>query len=469
MKTVITTVGTSVLTNYQRLEVRNLFGYVYESIDDVIKDLDPSQDEDVFDASAFFDTTLKGNCEQIKNVIAGKWLKGVQRSDDLGSWSRVDDAVSNDDASAEISTLVKIQRQWGKFDKVVFLCTDTLLSVLSAEIMRTSPVLEGIEIDVIPVKQLNVKNYKIFKEQGLGHLVTAVIDAVDNTPVDDVVMNISGGYKALIPFLTLLAQIKKIPVFYLYEESCQLLQFPQLPVNFDWGYVDAFLNVSKILKSGKLSLPVDDNNIFVPFCDNGLLIESRKGYSMTEVGELYASFAEAYIKSQKEVKALVRQSHDSTLNGYFAEYKWFEYYHHQPLTRKVFHGLRNTSVNLNGKSYEIDANELDLVIVREDGFMICECKTYTQFMKKDEIKDFITKRLYIARFTLEFHFCVLATKLIRAENELIKEDVTTWGRELFANFADSCINFKLFMMFAPPVLQTFMQNPVPEKDVFQLI
>jgi hypothetical protein len=59
--------------------------------------------------------------------------------------------------------------------------------------------------------------------------------------------------------------------------------------------------------------------------------------------------------------------------------------------------------------------------------------------------------------------------LIRAENELIKADVTTWGRELFATFADSGINFKLFMMFAPSVLQTFMQNPVPEKDVFQLI
>lgn len=469
MKTVITTVGTSLLTNYQRLEVRNLFGHVYESIDDVIKDLDPSHDTNAFDASAFFEPSLKEYCEKIKNVIAGKWLIGVQWNDDLGGWKRVDEAVSNNDASAEISTLVKIQQQWGRFKKVVFLCTDTLLSILSAEIMKISPVLEGIEIDVIPVKQLNVKDYKIFKEQGLGHLVSVIIDTVEKTLVDDVVMNISGGYKALIPFLTLLAQIKKIPVFYLYEESSQLLQIPQLPINFNWEYVEAFLKVSKILKSEEFTLPVDNNNVFMPFCDNGLLVQSHEGYRVTEVGELYASFAEAYTKSQKKVGARVRQSHDSTLNGYFAEYKWFEYYHHQPLTQKVFHGLEKTPIILNGKSYQIDENELDLVVEKESGFIVCECKTYTQFMKKDEMKDVIAKRLYIAQSALEFHFCILVTKLIRAENELIKEDVTSWGRELFANFASSGICLKLFMMFAPPVLQTFMQNPVPEKDIFQLI
>jgi putative CRISPR-associated protein (TIGR02619 family) len=472
MKTVITTVGTSVLTNYQRLEVRNLFGDEYDSIDDDIYDLDPQQDADAFDAGAFSEPTLQVYCQHIREVIESKWLKGVQWNDGLRCWTRVDEKVSNVYVSAEISTLVKIQRQWGNIEKVVFLCTDTLLSVLSAEIMRESPTLDEIEIDIVPVKQLDVKNFKRFKEQGLGHLVDAVINIVDNTPIEDVVMNITGGYKALIPFLTLLAQIKKIPVFYLYEESSQLLQLPQLPINFDWGYVEAFLKVSKKLKSRELPFPVDnvdDDNTFMPFCDNGLLVKNHEGYNVTEVGELYASFAAAYTKSQKDVKKWVRKSHDSTLNGYFAEYKWFEYYHHQPLTRKVFHGLEKTSVILNGNSYTIDANELDLVVEQECDFMVCECKTYTQFMKKDEMPDVIAKRLYIAQSASAFHCCVLATKLTKRENMLIREEVMHWAKELFAVFEDSGVNFRLFIMFAPPVLQTFMQSPVSEKDVFQLI
>ena len=472
MKTVITTVGTSVLTNYQRLEVRNLFGYEYESIDDVIIDLDPSQDKDAFEASAYSDQSLQVYCERIKKVIARKWLKGVQWQDEQGCWKKVDETVCNEDASAEISTLVKIKQQSGKLEKIVFLCTDTLLSVLSAEIMRLSPVLEGVEIGIVHVKQLNVKDYNKFKELGLGNLVSAVIDTVDNTQPDGVVMNISGGYKALVPFLTLLAQIKKIPVFYLYEESRQLLHFPQLPVNFDWKYVEDFLKVSKSLKSGEPELSVgaaDDNNIFMSFCDNGLLVKSHEGYHMTEVGELYASFAEAYKKSQKKVSAWVRLSHDSTLNGYFAEYKWFEYYHHQPLTRKVFHGLETTHIILNGKRYKIDENELDLVVEKESDFIVCECKTDTQFMKKDEVKDLIAKRLYIAQSASEFHFCILAKRLTTEENERTKMEITCWAKELFAFFSDSGVNFRLFMMFAPPVLQTFMQKPVPKKDIFQLI
>jgi len=472
MKTVITTVGTSVLTNYQRLEVRNLFGYGYESIDDAIKDLDPSQDKDAFDASAFAEQSLQVYCERIKNVIESKWLKGVQWQDEQGCWKKVNETVCNEDASAEISTLVKIKRQSGKLEKIVFLCTDTLLSVLSAEIMRLSPVLEGVEIGIVHVKQLNVKDYNKFKEHGLGNLVSAVIDTVDNTQPDDVIMNISGGYKALIPFLTLLAQIKKIPVFYLYEESSQLLQFPQLPVNFNWEYVEDFLKVSKSLRSLKPELAVDaavDNNIFMPFCDNGLLVKSHEGYHMTEVGELYASFAEAYKKSQKKVRERVRLSHDSTLNGYFAEYKWFEYYHHLSSTRKVFHGLESTYISLNGKNYQIDENELDLVVEKASDFIVCECKTYTQFMKKDEVKDLIAKRLYIAQFASEFHFCVSAKRLTTEENEHIKSDVKSWAKELFALFSESGVNFKLFLMFAPHVLQTFMQNPVPTKDIIQLI
>ncbi|MDY6991414.1 MAG: hypothetical protein SVR94_02245, partial [Pseudomonadota bacterium] len=50
---------------------------------------------------------------------------------------------------------------------------------------------------------------------------------------DNAVINITGGYKAMIPYLTILGQVNKVPVRYIFEDTDTLIEIPLLPLTID--------------------------------------------------------------------------------------------------------------------------------------------------------------------------------------------------------------------------------------------
>jgi guanosine-3',5'-bis(diphosphate) 3'-pyrophosphohydrolase len=48
-----------------------------------------------------------------------------------------------------------------------------------------------------------------------------------------VVFNVTGGFKAVVPYLTLLGMFENVGIVYVYEESDELIRLPALPVRFD--------------------------------------------------------------------------------------------------------------------------------------------------------------------------------------------------------------------------------------------
>ena len=53
----------------------------------------------------------------------------------------------------------------------------------------------------------------------------------------NVIMNITGGYKASIPYLTILAQLNGCPIYYIFEDQDALIKVPNLPFStevIDW-------------------------------------------------------------------------------------------------------------------------------------------------------------------------------------------------------------------------------------------
>ena len=218
-KIIITTVGTSLITNY------------FEDLRKIGKDADKN-------AQDYYDKLRNIPYYPINdNTNKGKLLKKVE-------------SCSN---CAEISSLETIKQELQKEDanvqiKVYLICTDTVLSPLCAGIIKCY-LKEPFEVKFEEneehiIKDLRVDNKELFENTGFEGLM-ACIDKIATKP-KDCILNISGGYKALIPPLTLYGQLKNIPLNYKYEDSSAIIEIGNLPVGIDWSFVEAlkpFLNL----------------------------------------------------------------------------------------------------------------------------------------------------------------------------------------------------------------------------------
>jgi hypothetical protein len=129
-------------------------------------------------------------------------------------------------------------------------------------------------------------------------------------------LNITGGFKGIIPIVTLFSQLYEIPMYYLYEaevaiENENLIKLGNLPIHFDLGYIENYIHY---LINPQL---LDDNSKVIAnrMYDIGLLDSSYLPAKLSIIGKL--------IKNKLESEDLPFQK---TTLGYLVEYKIYEYY-----------------------------------------------------------------------------------------------------------------------------------------------
>lgn len=187
----------------------------------------------------------------LKNKNA-KWNDYIEEINDLKEFPKFNEwiRINSKTACAEISSLVKIQKELlkenQKMVEVRLLATDTILSRLAGEIIRDefAEVLDDVEVKFEPdggdvIKELSLDNAGDFEEKGLPNLVARLNDLGINN--ENIIVNITGGYKGVIPFLTILGQMnEKSRIMYLYEDSDKIITIPRLPINFDAGFAEDY-------------------------------------------------------------------------------------------------------------------------------------------------------------------------------------------------------------------------------------
>ena len=227
MKTIITTVGTSIFTNLIKDGKK-------DSITKDIRDLYEHLKDKRFS---------KWDADDIEDGKGGR--KGLR--------SLVKEAIKNlnNDASAEIKSIIKIAN--GEQVIVHLLATDSVLSVLAAEIIKdwfkdeqTVHFTNSYGRDII--ENLQVDNLVDFKV-GLTNFVTRFYTILGQNESKDFILNITGGYKALIPFMTILGQVNRIDIRYIFEDTEGVLEIPRLPLKRDdelfEKYFDVFAKLDK--------------------------------------------------------------------------------------------------------------------------------------------------------------------------------------------------------------------------------
>jgi len=137
--------------------------------------------------------------------------------------------------SAEIHSLVRIGVS--TTDRVLFLASATpdgqaCAYALKDYLERRYP---GILANVQIVEGLQVHDAELFRREGVVNFVRKCLQAVHDYGADQVILNPTGGYKALVPYTVLVGMLKRVPCRYIFEQSTQLLTLPPLPIAFDRG------------------------------------------------------------------------------------------------------------------------------------------------------------------------------------------------------------------------------------------
>lgn len=234
MKTIITTVGTSLFENYNKKEVEIELGTKY---DPIFTEHETLRDKR-FCASEYDEEGTEE--EKITRIIKKKWLQGITKKNKL--WVFEEEAL-NEYASAEIESILAIQREASEDVEVYLLATDTVLSRLAVELICAWFSKYGnndITIKFNPnqdvIKKLQIEDATGFKE-GLVNLNTRFYQIAQNLILaeqyNSVIINVTGGYKGIIPYLTILGQINKSPIKYIFENTGVLITIPQIPIQLN--------------------------------------------------------------------------------------------------------------------------------------------------------------------------------------------------------------------------------------------
>ncbi len=208
MKKVITTVGTSLFTNFNSRS--NAIKNTYEDLED-----SPHADWN----------NQKERIEQIRNNEGFKqWI-----SNNLSS------------SCAEISSTIKIAEKEQDELEVYLIATDTILSRLACEIIieqKFNNVKFKFNSDQDVIKDLTVKQGDKFPK-GLTNLIIR-IGQISEEYYGHVIFNITGGFKGVVPYLTLMAQINQAKLYYLFEDENTLLSIPQIPISLNQEIFETF-------------------------------------------------------------------------------------------------------------------------------------------------------------------------------------------------------------------------------------
>ena len=152
--------------------------------------------------------------------------------------------------SAEINSLERLGLT--TMSKVVLLAADNAASKACAnELKKNIEQIFGLakqNIEIKRIKGLQVHDVKSLKEQGFRELVTTILAYLTDDNLNyqyDLILNPTGGYKGVIPFVTVLGMLYGKRSVYIFEHAEQLINLPPLPFSFD---IDIYNRVVPALK-----------------------------------------------------------------------------------------------------------------------------------------------------------------------------------------------------------------------------
>ncbi|MEI7556911.1 putative CRISPR-associated protein [Candidatus Chlorohelix sp.] len=204
--------------------------------------------------------------------------------------------------SAEIKSL--LSAEIAASDEVVLLHSDNKLGQVCAEMLKEILELDkwvGCSVDVRRISDLQVQNFERMNKKGIRNLYEVVIGLIKAKGGEynkNIILNITGGYKVVVPYLTILGMLYNFKIIYIFENSNELITLPALPIKYD---EELLLSAEEFLKKlfADGLLPADTfpkyleqrRDEYIP----AIIIESDGELMLSAFGELlYQRFVQDY-------------------------------------------------------------------------------------------------------------------------------------------------------------------------------
>lgn len=135
--------------------------------------------------------------------------------------------------SAEINCLNKIKAEAGDF--LFFLVSDTPDGEICGKLLVEfcQEYFKPVACQNYTIPGLQVKDAQLFEREGLNNFLDKVLDIMDRYQGYEIIFNPNGGFKAVVPYTTLLGLVFNISTYYIFERSGQVIKLPAAPVDFD--------------------------------------------------------------------------------------------------------------------------------------------------------------------------------------------------------------------------------------------
>lgn len=191
-------------------------------------------------------TSISNNCPMQRELISKKtnWSDSVESfSDEIKHRIKNYPKETFRTISAEINSLDRIGLTHR--DRVALLSSDNAPGRVCAEALKKVLLdqyqMPECNVEVKRVEGLQVRDSKLLRETGLKNFVKVVLQYLNNQSLSsthEIIMNPTGGFKGVLPFLTTLGMLYGKKTVYIFEFSESLIILPPLPFSFDLNLFD---------------------------------------------------------------------------------------------------------------------------------------------------------------------------------------------------------------------------------------
>ena len=215
-------------------------------------------------------------------------------------------------ASAETNSLSKLLQEG---DRIIFLHSDTKEGKRCAQLLKKHYERQGYTTETRRIPDLNYKESR-FKMRGLRSLVSTLIECIQEEKKRgyEVLINATGGFKAEIAYAVLVGLLFDLPVVYIHERFRDIIEMPPLPIAWDYSLFADHEDFFEWLESDlRLKEEVDKQLSGRPE-ELKMLLTEEDGYAfLSPAGE---AFYQAFKQRMAEVESVEVSLSDKALQSY---------------------------------------------------------------------------------------------------------------------------------------------------------
>ncbi|GIW89771.1 MAG: hypothetical protein KatS3mg109_0203 [Pirellulaceae bacterium] len=257
--------------------------------------------------TSLFDANLKklgDETQRSKMKLPENWqaIENAYRAKDWSTLAKelLDVSPTERLCGAEINTIEEIcKRKLLSLENIIFLVSDTdsgkdtgivLKAYFERRKRRGASELNLKTIDYDIVEELQDQEPQRFKTYGLRNLVRKIGNYIQRFGGPDyIAIDATGGYKAQIAVAVIVGQALNIPVFYKHELFTEIINFPPLPVTFDYQLLAENADLLNDFEQGMMITSDEigriDPKLRVLLTE--VTVDGKTLYELSPIGQIY--------------------------------------------------------------------------------------------------------------------------------------------------------------------------------------